>query len=89
MGLASADRWYIAAIVGGFSLLIHSPMVYNVVEGTFESVGLKGAVTEMERTTPMGRLFGLGKPTYFGVFLHSLVLFFATFGILHIDWNCS
>jgi preprotein translocase subunit SecY len=89
MAIRNNDAWYISAIGGGLALLVFSPVMFNIVEGAFSSVGLGGTVAILEGRDG-SKIFGLPRPTVTGVLLHSVVLFFLLYMILAlVDFQCD
>lgn len=76
MTLTSSNRWAASGAVAGAALIIFNPMTYWLTDTIF-----------------LGREYVAGSkgrcPTYFGYFLHVVVLFFAVFGLLCISWACT
>lgn len=90
MALTNTDAWYSSAIVAGLALLVYSPVMFNAVENIFASIGLSGAIAELEKGTGVSKIFGLPRPTFLGVLLHSIVLFFLAYMIFAlVDFNCE
>jgi hypothetical protein len=76
MGLTSGAKWGIAGSAFGLALIIFSRFMFYMMDMVF---GSKGWIAEEKGS----------KPTMWGMLLHSLVLGFAIFGILAIDWTCE
>jgi len=76
MTLKNNNRWAAAGAIGGASLIIYSPLTYWFMD----TLGMsKGYVAQNKGTCP----------TYLGLFLHTVVLFFVVYGLLSIDWTCE
>lgn len=75
MTLTNSNRWAAAGAIGGAALIVFNPLTYFLTD-----------------TIAMGREYiaaSKGRcPTYFGYVLHTIVLFFAVYGILCISWAC-
>jgi hypothetical protein len=76
MPFTSHNRWACAAAIGGAALVIYNPWTYWFVDTL--AMG-KGYVASNHGSCPSG----------FGYFLHTVVLFFAVYGILSISWACD
>lgn len=76
MTLNQENRWAAAGAIGGAALIIYSPITYWLTDKI--SLG-KGYVARNNGRTP----------TYAGIFLHTVVLFFVAFGLLSIPWTCE
>ncbi len=76
MTLTNSNRWAAAGAIGGASLIIFNPLTYWFTD-----------------TLAMGREYIAGQrgrsPTYLGLILHVIVLFFVTYGLLSISWACT
>lgn len=80
MTLDTNDQWAIAGALAGIVLVIFNPLTFQLME--FLTMK-KGWIAEIDSE-------GKAKPTWFGVLLHTVVVFFLAFTVLStIDWRCS
>jgi hypothetical protein len=76
MTLTSNNRWAASGAIAGAALIIYSPLTYWFMD----TLGMgRGYVAQNKGTCP----------TYLGLFIHTLVLFFVVFGLLSINWACA
>jgi len=76
MTLTNTNRWACAGAIGGAALIIYSPLTYWFTD----TLGMGRGYVSSDKGT---------RPTYFGLFLHTVVLFFVVYGLLCIDWACA
>lgn len=75
MTFTMTNRWAASASVAGASLIIYSPLTFWLVDFIFLK---KGYIYSRETG-----------PSLLGLFVHTIVLFFAVFGLLSIAWACE
>ena len=76
MTLKSNNRWAASGAIGGAALIIYSPITYRFMD----MLGLnRGYVAQNKGSCP----------TYLGLLLHTVVLFFVVYGLLSINWICE
>lgn len=73
--ISMAHRWILSAAAASAALVLFSPPAFLAVEYLAMRKGLI--------STEDGR-----RPTYLGLILHTIVLFFAIYCILLVDWDC-
>jgi hypothetical protein len=75
MGLTSNSKWGVTGSVFALALIIFSRWMFYLMDMIFAS---KHWISSEKGA----------KPTMFGMFLHALILAFAMYGILCLDWAC-
>ena len=76
MTLKNTNRWAAAGAIAGASLIIYSPLTYWFMDTL--AMG-KGYIAANKGTCP----------SLWGLMLHTIVLFFAVYGLLTINWACD
>lgn len=76
MTLNQSNRWACAGAVSAAALIIFHPYTYKVTEFIARN---KGYIAENNGRTPSWK----------GLLLHTIILFFVVFGLLSMDWTCS
>ncbi len=76
MTFTENNKWAASGAIAGAALLVFNPLTYWLVDTIFASKGWIAGNKGM-------------CPTYLGLFIHVIVLFFAVYGLLCIDWACQ
>jgi len=77
--IGMTHRWVVSAASASLALFLFNPLTYLATNKLFSVGSGRDFIAE-----DAGR-----RPTWIGLLLHCVILFFAIFGILCINWDCE